>query len=194
MQLCNTHSLQLWAKLYVVFTTADRKAYWFEHIWTHNFEISLCEGGAIIPFLSVLSGNLQRLETFPTIHKGSDILLHSESEWKRGFFKFSEKENSRRTSLGLIKRFCSDNILYLLCNMKIKTESDYFKWIQNFLSKSNRISVKSRTSQCPSLAAEHKDMKVLPVFNMVWHWPFCLTLIFHWNYSFKLNGSVLKHW
>lgn len=106
------HSLQPWVTLYVVLTTAGRKAsdpIWKKCIRPH-FNRRLY--GAIMPFLSILIVNLQRLETFPRIRGGFDFLLHLEWKWEPGFAKFSEKENWRRTSLGWIKSFYTHNILY----------------------------------------------------------------------------------
>lgn len=83
-----------------------------------------------MPFLCILSGNLKRLKYF----------LKYMGALAFGFalcypLKISEKENSRNWS----NLFNYDNILYLLWNMNIRTELNYFKLIETFLSQSNRI-------------------------------------------------------
>lgn len=116
---------------------AKKKARSGSH-WTCSSETSLRKGGDIIPFLCTLSASLQGLQMVPKIQRGSDILLHSWVRMKTWLSQMIWERKFKR----LIKAFCSDSIVHLLCNMKIKPEPSYFKWIQTFLPKSNRISSK----------------------------------------------------
>lgn len=101
-----------------------------DSIWKQSCENGLYQGETIMPFLCILSGNLKRLKCFL---KYTEALAFGFALFYP--LKISENENSR----DWINLFNYDNILYLLCNMKIITELNYFKLAQTFLSQSNRI-------------------------------------------------------
>lgn len=129
--LCNYESNCTWFSLQRACSVSDP-------IWKQSCENSLYQSETIMPFfvswVEIWKVELKYLEALAFGFALSYPL------------KISEKENSR----DWINLLNYDNILYLLCNMKIKTELKYFKLTQTFLSQSKRI-----------LSSQNKDELIL---------------------------------